>query len=357
MQRRRRRHRPPRRRHRRDRPGRAARRRPAGPGRRLVVITSRKPAAPAVVDAITARFGGSVSAVTMADAAAAAAALEGAELVLNAGPAGVCLIPQAAWAGRHGLKAIADVNAVPPLGVEGIDVTDDGAERDGVIVVRRTRRRQAEDEDPQGLHRPPVRAQRPGARRGDDLRARPRDHGRGGKPGSASGPGFPVFGSCPASSGSMPAPSASTSCGLDDGRVFLERSFPTRDAADESGAVAGLLDFRGAPRPRRRAIRLRPAADRGARSDRRRSQAGVPGGGRRTGRHRRIAGAGAGAGAAAVRSRAHPGGDSPAVGTAAPQGQSRRHGDRGQGVRGGAGRCASMRPSPGLRPAAGVVHR
>jgi hypothetical protein len=99
-----------------------------------VVITSRKPAAPALVEAIASRFGGNITAVTMAGASAADAALDGAELVLNAGPAGVCLIPKSAWAGRQGLKAIADVNAVPPLGVEGVDVTDDGVERDGVIV-------------------------------------------------------------------------------------------------------------------------------------------------------------------------------------------------------------------------------
>jgi hypothetical protein len=99
-----------------------------------VVVTSRKPAGAAMVDAIKKRFGGSVSAASMADAASAAAVLDGAELVLNAGPAGVCLIPTAAWSGRGGLKAIADVNAVPPLGVEGIEVTDDGVERDGAIV-------------------------------------------------------------------------------------------------------------------------------------------------------------------------------------------------------------------------------
>jgi hypothetical protein len=29
---------------------------------------------------------------------------------------------------------VADVNAVPPLGVEGIEVNDDGIERDGVLV-------------------------------------------------------------------------------------------------------------------------------------------------------------------------------------------------------------------------------
>ena len=39
-----------------------------------------------------------------------------------------------AWVGRAGLRAAADVNAVPPLGVEGIEVTDDGVERDGVTA-------------------------------------------------------------------------------------------------------------------------------------------------------------------------------------------------------------------------------
>jgi hypothetical protein len=55
-------------------------------------------------------------------------------LLLNAGPAGVQLIPRAAWTGRAGLRAAADVNAVPPLGIEGIEVTDNGADRDGVTT-------------------------------------------------------------------------------------------------------------------------------------------------------------------------------------------------------------------------------
>jgi hypothetical protein len=99
-----------------------------------VVITSRRSPDPALVETIAERFGGSVTAVAMPDASSAAAALEGAELVLNAGPAGVCLIPRAAWAGRPGLLALADVNAVPPLGVEGVEVTDDGIARDGAVV-------------------------------------------------------------------------------------------------------------------------------------------------------------------------------------------------------------------------------
>jgi hypothetical protein len=70
----------------------------------------------------------------MADGSQAAAVLEGAAVLLNAGPAGVQLVPRSAWAGRPGLRAAADVNAVPPAGVEGIDARDDGADRDGVKV-------------------------------------------------------------------------------------------------------------------------------------------------------------------------------------------------------------------------------
>ena len=99
-----------------------------------VVITSRKPPAPALIEKIQKRFGGTVRGIAMAESSQAAAALEGAELLLNAGPAGVCLVPKSAWAGRAGLRAAADVNAVPPLGIEGIEVMDNGADRDGVKV-------------------------------------------------------------------------------------------------------------------------------------------------------------------------------------------------------------------------------
>jgi hypothetical protein len=100
-----------------------------------VVVTSRRPEGGThAVGAIRERFGGTVRAVTMPDSSHAATALEGAELVLNAGGAGICLVPRGAWAGRAGLRAAADVNAVPPLGVEGIEVTDNGTERNGVMV-------------------------------------------------------------------------------------------------------------------------------------------------------------------------------------------------------------------------------
>ena len=100
-----------------------------------VIITSRRPEqSTQVIEQIRQRFGGSVRAVALADGSQAPAVLEGAELLLNTGPAGVRLVPRDAWAGRAGLRAAADLNAVPPLSIEGIEVTDDGVERDGVKV-------------------------------------------------------------------------------------------------------------------------------------------------------------------------------------------------------------------------------
>jgi len=99
-----------------------------------VVITSRRQPDPNLISTIQKRFGGTLRGVAMADGSQAAAVLDGVAVLLNAGPAGVCLVPKSAWAGRAGLRAAADVNAVPPLGVEGIDVMDNGSERDGVKV-------------------------------------------------------------------------------------------------------------------------------------------------------------------------------------------------------------------------------
>ena len=41
-------------------------------------------------------------------------------------------IPRAAWAGK--LKVVVDLNALPPLGVEGVEVNDDGETREGAIA-------------------------------------------------------------------------------------------------------------------------------------------------------------------------------------------------------------------------------
>jgi hypothetical protein len=99
-----------------------------------VTITSRRAVAPTLLESIAERFGGSVKAVVAASAADAESVLARTELLLNCGPAGVALVPRAAWANRPGLRAAADLNAVPPAGIEGIDATDNRVERDGVVV-------------------------------------------------------------------------------------------------------------------------------------------------------------------------------------------------------------------------------
>jgi hypothetical protein len=99
-----------------------------------VTVTTRRVADGSLSARIQERFGAVVQEVTVADASGAAKALDGAEVLLSAGPAGVCLVPKDAWMGRAGLKVAVDVNAVPPLGVDGIDVSDSKADRDGVTT-------------------------------------------------------------------------------------------------------------------------------------------------------------------------------------------------------------------------------
>lgn len=60
------------------------------------------------------------------------ALLKEAHVAIAAGPAGVCVIPKSAWTTSDHLEVIADVNAVPPQGVEGLEVMDNAADRDGV---------------------------------------------------------------------------------------------------------------------------------------------------------------------------------------------------------------------------------
>jgi hypothetical protein len=100
-----------------------------------VAITSRHhDEAERVAAQIRQRFGGSVEAVVVPDPSRVASVLGDAELLLNAGPAGVQLVPAGAWSKLPKLRVAADLNAVPPLGIEGIDVTDAGVDRNGAKV-------------------------------------------------------------------------------------------------------------------------------------------------------------------------------------------------------------------------------
>jgi hypothetical protein len=99
-----------------------------------VTITSRKPEqGEKARQFISARFNVQVEATTMADPARVAEVLEGVEVLLNSGAAGIQMVSNEAMKAQKSLKVAVDLNAVPPLGIEGVDVNDSGVKRDGVI--------------------------------------------------------------------------------------------------------------------------------------------------------------------------------------------------------------------------------
>jgi hypothetical protein len=83
---------------------------------------------------LKATFGVNVVPRQAWDEAGVRQALEEADVCLTAGAAGVTFVPRPVWAGHPRLKALADVNAVPPLGIDGIEAADKGKEREGKIV-------------------------------------------------------------------------------------------------------------------------------------------------------------------------------------------------------------------------------
>ena len=98
-----------------------------------VTITSRKPEqGEKARQFISARFNVAVEATTLNDPGALEKVLDGAEILLNSGPAGVQMVPASAWQQHKALKVAVDLNAAPPLGIEGIDVQDAGTERHGI---------------------------------------------------------------------------------------------------------------------------------------------------------------------------------------------------------------------------------
>ncbi|HEX5963623.1 MAG TPA: NADP-dependent methylenetetrahydromethanopterin/methylenetetrahydrofolate dehydrogenase [Gemmatimonadales bacterium] len=100
-----------------------------------VTITSRKPEqGEKARQFISARFNVQVEAVTLADPSKLPEVLDGAEILLNSGPAGVQMVPKSAWTAVKTLRVAVDLNAVPPLGIDGVDVNDAGVKRNGVIV-------------------------------------------------------------------------------------------------------------------------------------------------------------------------------------------------------------------------------
>jgi hypothetical protein len=77
--------------------------------------------------------GAKISGIATSSADELKKALEARTLVVAAGAAGAVLLPKSSRTACPGLRVAIDLNAVPPLGIEGIEMGDKGKERDGVV--------------------------------------------------------------------------------------------------------------------------------------------------------------------------------------------------------------------------------
>jgi siroheme synthase (precorrin-2 oxidase/ferrochelatase) len=100
-----------------------------------VVLTSRTlERAQSTCEALQQRFEVRLTPAAAGDPESTRLALDGAQAVLCTGVEGVSLISEEMWRGHERLRVLGDVNAVPPLGIEGSKPTWDGEEADGKRV-------------------------------------------------------------------------------------------------------------------------------------------------------------------------------------------------------------------------------
>ena len=100
-----------------------------------VSLTSRSQArADHAAKAVETRFGVKVKPIEAADDAARAKAVKDADIVFAAGAIGVQLLKAADWQNSSSIELLADVNAQPPLGIEGVEATDKGKDRSGKLA-------------------------------------------------------------------------------------------------------------------------------------------------------------------------------------------------------------------------------
>jgi hypothetical protein len=100
-----------------------------------VAVTGRKRAGvQAACDSIKARFGIDVEAIEAPTNADRANAIKGAHIVLATGASGITLLEAKDWQDHPSLQLIADANASPPAGIEGVGMSDRGADSHGKIL-------------------------------------------------------------------------------------------------------------------------------------------------------------------------------------------------------------------------------
>ena len=97
-----------------------------------VILTSRKQEkAEKVCQKIKEKYERDITPMQVSNDAECLEAVKNADVVVATGTAGVQLMSKEVWSKCPSIKVLADVNAYPPAGIEGVDVGDNGKEVDG----------------------------------------------------------------------------------------------------------------------------------------------------------------------------------------------------------------------------------
>jgi methylenetetrahydrofolate/methylenetetrahydromethanopterin dehydrogenase (NADP+) len=100
-----------------------------------VAITGRKrDVVQAACDSIHSRFGIVVEAIEAPTNTDRGAAIDGAQIVVATGAAGITLLEEKQWRDSAALELLADANASPPAGIEGVGQSDRGLHKHGKIL-------------------------------------------------------------------------------------------------------------------------------------------------------------------------------------------------------------------------------
>ena len=105
----------------------------AAQGARVKAASRSVERAQKVCDEVQARVSNAqLTAIAPANDDELSSVLEDADVVFAAGTTGVQLLPESVWTSSNSLRVAVDLNAVPPLGIEGIDVMDAAVQRGNV---------------------------------------------------------------------------------------------------------------------------------------------------------------------------------------------------------------------------------
>ncbi len=102
-------------------------------GAEVVLSSRRVDRAETACEAMHRRFKVDLIPAAAGDPAALRKVLEGANVLIATGAAGVQLLHESSWRDLPDLEILLDANATPPLGIEGIDLMDRATERHGKL--------------------------------------------------------------------------------------------------------------------------------------------------------------------------------------------------------------------------------